>query len=94
MQCAVLSSLTNKSTLYVQVETLGRSVCDLASSCVQHSHLNSAHHHDPHTTQRSKSCKTQSKLNHIIEMELMTKIKEWLETCSTATTAGTADEHT
>ena len=64
-----------------QVTTLGQAVCDLANSCVQHSHLNSTLHHDPHATDRSTQCKTQSKLNQIIEGELVAKIQAWLETC-------------
>ena len=75
--CIVLSFLDT----HHQVTTLGQAVCDLANSCVQHSHLNSTLHHDPHATDRSTQCKTQSKLNQIIEGELVAKIQAWLETC-------------
>lgn len=67
---------------FEKVTTLGNSVCDLATSCVQHSHLSSTHHHDDHAIDHSKNCKTQSKLNQIIEVELLTKIQEWLEVCT------------
>ena len=62
-----------------QVTTLGKSVCELSTSCIHHSHMSSTHHHDPHSTTRSLNCKTQSKLNHAIEVELLTKIQEWLQ---------------
>ena len=64
-----------------QIITLGNSVCELATSCVQHGHLSSTHHRDDHATDHSQNCKTQSKLNQSIEMELLTKIQEWLQVC-------------
>mmetsp|Transcript_29539 Transcript_29539/g.49902 ORF Transcript_29539/g.49902 Transcript_29539/m.49902 type:complete len:358 (-) Transcript_29539:181-1254(-) len=66
-----------------KIAAMGNSVCELAASCMQHSHLSSTHHHDSKTTSRSLNCKTQSKLNHVIEMELLTKIQDWLHLMET-----------